>query len=267
MLAGPSSGLPAASRAQLSSLAAALKADVAKIPRSAPDDKPATLGVGEPFTTTITVALYFALIVSLPVILYELYGFVLPALEPHERRAAMPLLGAVPVLFAIGVAFGYFVVLPAAVHFFVNFNSEQFNVIVQAGPYYRLRRHDPAGDGARFPGARRDPRRDPRGTRHAADSCARRAATRSSRARSIAALLPGEVITMVLEAVPLYLLYEASILLATLVARKDLERQDEGSTTNAGTRHPTEGPAPPTQDPAEPTVQELIDHIDPGLSS
>ncbi len=83
----------------------------------------------------------------------------------------------------------------------------------------------------------------------------------------IAALLPGEVITMVLVAVPLYLLYEASILLATLVARKDLDRQDEGSTTNAGARHPTEGPAPPTQDPAEPTVQELIDHIDPGLSS
>ena len=45
-----------------------------------------TLGVGEPFTTTLTVALYFALIISLPVILFELYGFILPALTPHERR-------------------------------------------------------------------------------------------------------------------------------------------------------------------------------------
>ena len=80
--------------------------------------------------------LYFALIVSLPVILYELYGFVLPALKPNERRVATPLLTAVPFLFAVGVAFGYFVVLPAAIHFFVNFNADQFNVIVQAGPYY-----------------------------------------------------------------------------------------------------------------------------------
>jgi sec-independent protein translocase protein TatC len=266
VLAGTSSGLPAASRSQLSSLASALKADVAKIPRSAPEDKPATLGVGEPFTTTLTVALYFALIVSLPVILYELYGFVLPALEPNERRAAMPLLGAVPVLFAIGVAFGYFVVLPAAVHFFVNFNSEQFNVIVQAGPYYRLAATILLAMGLVFQvpvailGATRvglvTPRQLRKARRYAIVACA-----------VIAAVLPGEVITMVLVAVPLYLLYEASILLATLVARKDLDRQDEGSTTNAGTRHPTEGPAPPTQDPAEPTVQELIDHIDPGLSS
>jgi sec-independent protein translocase protein TatC len=266
VLAGTSSGLPAASRSQLSSLASALKADVAKIPRSAPEDKPATLGVGEPFTTTLTVALYFALIVSLPVILYELYGFVLPALEPNERRAAVPLLGAVPVLFAIGVAFGYFVVLPAAVHFFVNFNSEQFNVIVQAGPYYRLAATILLAMGLVFQvpvvilGATRvglvTPRQLRKARRYAIVACA-----------VIAAVLPGEVITMVLVAVPLYLLYEASILLATLVARKDLDRQDEGSTTNAGTRHPTEGPAPPTQDPAEPTVQELIDHIDPGLSS
>jgi sec-independent protein translocase protein TatC len=266
VLSGTSSGLPAASRSQLSSLASALKADVAKIPRSAPEDKPATLGVGEPFTTTLTVALYFALIVSLPVILYELYGFVLPALEPNERRAAVPLLGAVPVLFAIGVAFGYFVVLPAAVHFFVNFNSEQFNVIVQAGPYYRLAATILLAMGLVFQvpvvilGATRvglvTPKQLRKARRYAIVACA-----------IVAAVLPGEVITMVLVAVPLYLLYEASILLATLVARKDLDRQDEGSTTDAGTRHPTEGPAPPTQDPTEPTVQELIDHIDPGLSN
>ncbi len=106
------------------------------MPRNPVGDNPATLGIGEPFTTTITVTLYFALIVSLPVILFELYGFILPALAPHERRVAMPLLTAVPFLFAAGVAFGYFVVLPAAVHFFVNFNSSEFNMLVQANPYY-----------------------------------------------------------------------------------------------------------------------------------
>ena len=97
-----------------------------------------TLGIGEPFTTTITVSLYFALIISLPVILYELYGFVLPALSPtraaHRRAAA----DRDPVPVRVGVPFGYFVVLPAAVRFFVNFNTSEFNVLVQANQYYRF---------------------------------------------------------------------------------------------------------------------------------
>ena len=54
---------------------------MARIPRDPQGDNPVTLGIGEPFTTTITVSLYFALVVSLPVILFELYGFILPALS------------------------------------------------------------------------------------------------------------------------------------------------------------------------------------------
>jgi sec-independent protein translocase protein TatC len=134
LLAKPDSGLSRGVRAQLPPLSAALKADVSKLPRNAVGIDPVTTGIAEPFTTTITVTLYFALIISLPVILFELYGFILPALEPHERRVAMPLLSAVPFLFAGGVAFGYFVVLPAAVRFFANFNSADFNVLVQASP-------------------------------------------------------------------------------------------------------------------------------------
>ena len=144
-----------------------LRAAVAKVPRVPEGNKPVTLGIGEPFTTTITVTLLFALVISLPVILFELYGFVLPAFSPRERRIAMPLLAAIPFLFVIGVAFGYFVVLPAALRFFQNFNSSEFNVLVQAAPVLQIRRDDPAGDGAGLPGARRDPRRDARRDRHA----------------------------------------------------------------------------------------------------
>jgi sec-independent protein translocase protein TatC len=266
VLAGSHSGLSASARAQLSPLVNALKADVAKIPRSAPADKPATLGVGEPFTTTIAVTLYFALIVSLPVILYELYGFILPALKPNERRVATPLLSAVPLLFATGVAFGYFVVLPAAIHFFVNFNADQFNVIVQAGPYYSFAATILLAMGLVFQvpvlilGATRlgfvTPGQLRKGRRFAIVVCA-----------VIAALLPGEVVTMLLETLPLYLLYEASILIASFMGRKDTLRNDEGSESTAGTRHPAEDPAPtPPEDSAKPTVQDLIDHIDPGLS-
>ncbi len=138
LLAQPASGLPRQTRTQLVPLIVALKADVAKIPREPEGDNPVTLGVGEPFTTTITVSLYFALIIALPVILFELYGFVMPALKPNERRAAAPLLIAVPFLFTAGVLFGYFIALPAAVRFFVNFNSGEFNVLVQASQFYKF---------------------------------------------------------------------------------------------------------------------------------
>ena len=101
-------------------------------------NRPVTLGIGEPFTTTVTVTLIFALILALPVLLWQVYGFFMPALEPEQRRHVKPLMLAVPGLFVAGVAFGYFVVLPAAVHFFQNFNSDQFNVLVQASQYYKF---------------------------------------------------------------------------------------------------------------------------------
>ena len=98
--------------------------------------EPLTLGVTEPFYTTVTVSAYAALVLALPVILYQLYAFVLPAFSPRERKVAMPLLMLVPVLFAAGVVFGYFVVLDRAVHFLLNFNDDEFNVQVRARDYY-----------------------------------------------------------------------------------------------------------------------------------
>jgi sec-independent protein translocase protein TatC len=137
-LGAPASGLPAATRAQIKAAIPRLKADVAKIPLVPQGNKPVTLGIGEPFTTTLTVTFIFALIFALPVILFELYGFVLPALSPNERRMVRPLLIAVPFLFAAGATFGYLVVMPAAVRFLQNFNASEFNVLVQASQYYQF---------------------------------------------------------------------------------------------------------------------------------
>lgn len=95
-----------------------------------------TFGVTEPFTTTLTVSAYGALILALPVVLYQLYAFVLPAFSGHQQRAVLPLLMLVPALFIAGVAFGYFIVLPAATGFLLNFNDTQFNIQVRASEYY-----------------------------------------------------------------------------------------------------------------------------------
>jgi sec-independent protein translocase protein TatC len=97
-----------------------------------------TLGVTEPFTATLTVALYAALLLAMPVILFQAYAFVLPAFSPRERKTALPLMLMVPVLFIAGVAFGYFVVLNRAVHFLQNFNDDSFDILLQANQYFKF---------------------------------------------------------------------------------------------------------------------------------
>jgi sec-independent protein translocase protein TatC len=258
LLAAPGSGLSATARAQLHPLITSLGADVQKIPSKPPGDNPVTLGVGEPFTTTLTVALYFAVLVSAPLILYELYGFVLPALNPRERRLAFPLLTAIPFLFAAGALFGYFVVLPAAVRFFVNFNSGEFNVLVQASQFYKFAATVLLAMGLVFQvpvailGATRaglvTPAQLRRNRRYALVACA-----------AVAAFLPGDAITLVLETVPLYLLYEVSILVASLFGPPEA-----ASTTGAAGTSGNQTPL--ASEAAEPSVQQLIDHTDRDLS-
>ena len=95
-----------------------------------------TFGVTEPFTTTVTVSAYGAIILALPILLYQMYAFLLPAFSKQQQRSIMPMLLMIPALFIAGIAFGYFVVLPAATKFLLNFNETQFNIQVQAKEYY-----------------------------------------------------------------------------------------------------------------------------------
>lgn len=99
---------------------------------------PVTLGVAEPFTTTVSIAFYAALLLALPILLYQAYAFILPAFAPGERKIALPLMAMVPFLFAGGVAFGYFVVLPRAIGFLQNFNDDDFDILLQARDYYKF---------------------------------------------------------------------------------------------------------------------------------
>ena len=219
----PGSGVSAATRASLSGVAPRLRHSVARLSAAPQGNKPVTLGIGDPFTTTVGLALLFALILALPVILYELYGFVLPAFSPSQQRAATPLMLAIPFLFATGVAFGYFVVLPSALRFFQNFNSGEFNVLVQASQYYHFAAVTLLAMGLVFQipvailAATRTqivtPSQLRRNRRYAVLACG-----------AVAAWLPGDAITLLLETVPLYLLFEASLLLASFVERRERRR-------------------------------------------
>jgi sec-independent protein translocase protein TatC len=262
ILTAPDSHLPAAVRAQLTAELASLRAATARIPPVPQSEKLTTLGIGEPFTTTLTVVFFFALIISLPVILFELYGFVMPALRPSERRAVAPLLAAVPLLFVVGVLFGYFVVLPAALRFLVNFNSSEFNILVQANPYYQFAATVLLAMGLVFQvpvailGATRagivTPRQLRKGRRYAIVACA-----------AVAAFLPGDAVTLMLETVPLYALYEMSILVATFVARRDAGRSaDAGRDGDSG----QDGDASTEHGDTDPSVDAIIDHMDRKLT-
>jgi sec-independent protein translocase protein TatC len=126
---------------------------------------------------------------------------------------------AIPVLFALGVLFGYFVVLPAAVRFFQNFNSNQFNVLVQASQYYHFAAVTLLAMGLLF--------QVPVGilavTRAGIVSAAQLRRNRRYALLAcglVAAFLPGDATTLVLETVPLYLLFELSLLLAGIAERR-----------------------------------------------
>jgi sec-independent protein translocase protein TatC len=176
--------------------------------------RPVTFGIAEPFTVTLTVAAYAALALSLPVLLYQLYAYVLPAFTPAERRFAKPLLALIPALFAAGVCFGYFVVLPAALHFLLHFNQHEFNLQIRARDWYSFFGTSLLASGLVFQvpvgilAATRlgitTPHALRRKRRYAIVICA-----------LVAAALPGvDPISMLIEMIPLLALYELSILVA-----------------------------------------------------
>jgi sec-independent protein translocase protein TatC len=123
-------------RAHFAAAANSLSRAAGALPRGPASRTPITIGVGEPFTTTLTVSFYFAILVSLPLLLYEAYAFLLPALTGSERRVALPLMGLAPVLFLAGVVFAYAIVLTPAVHFLQGYNSQSFDALVQARQLY-----------------------------------------------------------------------------------------------------------------------------------
>ncbi|HST38496.1 MAG TPA: twin-arginine translocase subunit TatC [Conexibacter sp.] len=203
-----------------------IRAAADALPDTTPERVPITTGVGEPFTATLTVVAYFALLISLPILLYQAYAFILPAFSPDERRTAVPLMMMVPFLFVGGVAFGYYMVLPPAISFLQNFNDTDFDVLLQARDYYRFAAMALLSCGLIFQlpvGLLAVNRvgilsaRQLRGSwRYAIVAIA-----------VVAAILPGvDPVTTCILMVPLLLLYGLSIVLLTIADRRRGDRGD-----------------------------------------
>ncbi|MBV8954712.1 MAG: twin-arginine translocase subunit TatC [Solirubrobacterales bacterium] len=211
-------------RALFAGAASAAANAAGALPQSTAKRLPITIGVGEPFTTTLTVAAYFAVLFALPVLIYEGYAFVIPALTRQERRVAIPVMAAAPLLFVAGVVFAYVVVLPPAVHFLQGYNSHNFDILVQAKTYYMFEILTMLGIGLAF--------QLPLGL-----LALQRLGTINARTLTgnwryavviiavIAAAMPGaDPVTTGLEMLPLVLLYLASIVLLKIADRRAAAR-------------------------------------------
>jgi sec-independent protein translocase protein TatC len=193
--------------------------DLAAGPLPDDQDQLITFGVTEPFTTTLTIAAYGALVLTLPVLLWQLYAYILPAFSEAEKRVILPILLLFPVLFLAGIAFAYFVVMPAAVNFLLDFNDDQFNVQLRARDYYSFFAMTEIACGLLF--------QLPLAIIAVTRLGIVRVEQLSENRRYaylvmaiVAAALPGvDPITMLIEMVPLLVLYELSILLARVLGR------------------------------------------------
>jgi sec-independent protein translocase protein TatC len=222
-------------RAMLEQLAKNTAATAAAVPKPTAK-RPVTLGVGEPFTATFKVAMWAGLLLAFPLLLYEAYAFILPAFDPRERQVALPLMFGVPFLFIAGVVFAYYMVLPPAINFLQNFNDTNYDILLQAKDFYSFEVmiliamgvlfQVPIGILAAVRLGLVTPRQLRKSRRYAFVLIA-----------VVAALLPGQdPVTMLMLMLPLLVLYEASILFASLLERrmKRAQAREEAEMAAAG---------------------------------
>jgi sec-independent protein translocase protein TatC len=100
--------------------------------------KPVTFSPIEPFATSVLVSLWAGLLLALPVILWQVWSFLAPAFEEHRQRSMAVMVASATALAIGGVAFGYFVILPPAIHFLTNYDSQHYTILIRARDYYKF---------------------------------------------------------------------------------------------------------------------------------
>jgi sec-independent protein translocase protein TatC len=182
--------------------------------------RPITFGVAEPFLTSFKISIIVGLGVALPVLLWQLWSFLAPAIEEHSQRIVAVFVAFATALLVAGVAFGYYVVLPKALHFLTHYDDSLYNIQIRARDYFSFTLLVLAGVGVVFElpifvlalvrlgilstGQLRRNRR-----------------LGYFLVAVVAVALPGvDPVTTSLEAIPLVVLYEGSIWLSVLMERR-----------------------------------------------
>jgi sec-independent protein translocase protein TatC len=189
------------------------------LPHKLRESKPITTEIGEAFTLTILISVYTAILITFPFTLYQLYAYLIPAFSSDAAKRVKPVLLFIPLLFSAGAAFGYFVVVPSAVRFLYYWASDEVNPLPRARSIYPFEMTMMFVMGIIF-------------EMPAAVWVLTRVHVLSSRIMKknrriaivvlavVAAALPGtDPVSMLLELVPLLLLFEVSIWVARGVER------------------------------------------------
>src|SRR5436309_451642 len=183
--------------------------------------RPLTFGVAEPFMTSFKISLFAGFLLALPVILWQLWAFLAPAVDERSQRRVLYFVFLATGLLVAGIVFGYFVALPAAVHYLTNYDKSLYDIRLRARDYYSFATMVMLAMAAVFQlpivvitlvrlGILSTARlRRERRVGYFVVAC-------------IAVALPGiDPVTTVIEAIPLLALYELSIWLSVAFERRD----------------------------------------------
>ena len=185
-----------------------------------------TLTIGEPFMTSMWLSLYAGFVLALPILIWQAWAFFLPAFDPGNERMLRIFVAISAGLMVVGLLFGYFLALPAAAHFLTNYDNEQYTVLIRARDYI--------GFAAKVLVAMAIVFELPLFVVGLTQIgiLKTRQLRRSRRIGyfivcCVAVALPGvDPVTTTLEAIPLLLLYEASIWAAVLLDRRSARRAE-----------------------------------------
>src|SRR5256885_5186419 len=97
--------------------------------------EPLTLSPTEPFTTSFNVAFYAAVALAIPILVWQVWAFLAPAFEVNAQRTIVRLVVVATILMALGMAFAYWIVLPNAIPFLLNYDSGLYHAEVRAREY------------------------------------------------------------------------------------------------------------------------------------
>lgn len=197
---------------------------LAKLPEGA---QMVAIDVASPFLTPIKLAFFLAVVLAMPVVLYQLWAFVAPGLYRHEQRLARPLLASAVILFYSGCAFAYFLVLPAVFAFLTSIAPEGVAVMTDISRYldFVLVIFLAFGFSFEVPIAV---------VILVLLGWVEVRQLREARAYVIvgafiiaAIITPPDVISQFMLAIPMWLLYEAGIIAAQVLARRNVEASTE----------------------------------------
>ena len=99
------------------------------------DERLIVTTVPESFTLYVTVSLYSAIALSIPLLLLQIWGFISPALYKHERSYVTPFIGLSTISFVLGAAFAYYILFPPAVKYLLGLGTD-FQLMLRATDYF-----------------------------------------------------------------------------------------------------------------------------------